>query len=193
MSVDHPVICISVRALFEPKAMHQKISIPLILSILAFIVPVCGRAATTDSLYDVKSAQKLDPTQVPQFGPQAGRFRYDQRMIHAAEIAAARARKHSTYRCWGFVKDALLAAHIVPTRPVTEYAKQAGGELTKDFGFKQISERDPYKAPLGSVIVYGGKGPGHVELRTEQGFVSDFVSLHPSPRPLIGIYIKPRA
>jgi len=43
------------------------------------------------------------------------------------------------------------------------------------------------------VLVYGGPGAGHVEFRTEQGFVSDFLSLHPSTRPLIGIYIKPRA
>jgi hypothetical protein len=172
--------------------MNQKICIPFILCILALVAPVSARAASTDSLYNPKVAQKLDPTQIPQFGPQAGRFRYDQRMIHAAEIAAARAKKHSTSRCWGYVKDALLAAHIVPTRPVTEYAKQAGGELTRSFGFQQIRETDPYKAPLGSVIVYGGHGAGHVELRTEQGFVSDFVSLHPSTRPLIGIYVKPK-
>jgi hypothetical protein len=162
------------------------------LCILSIAAPLCGHSATSDSLYDVKTAQKLDPALVQQFGPQAGHFRYDQRMIHAAEIAAARARKHSTMRCWGFVKDALLAAHIIPTRPVTEYAKQAGGELTRDFGFRMIGETDPWKAPLGSVIVYGGRGAGHVELRTEQGFVSDFVSLKPSPRPLIGIYVKPK-
>jgi hypothetical protein len=173
--------------------MNQSLRIRLSLCVLAFIAPAIGRGATTDSLYNPKTAEKLDPSQVSQFGPQAGRFRYDQRMIHAAEIAAARAKKHSTSRCWRFVKDALVAAHIVPTRPVTEFAKQAGGELTRDFGFQQIRETDPYKAPLGSVIVYGGHGAGHVELRTEQGFVSDFVSNHPSPRPLIGIYIKPRA
>jgi len=173
--------------------MNQKIRILLILSALAFFVPVCGRAASSDSLYDAKSAQKLDPEKVPQFGPQASHFRYDKRMIHAAEIAAARARKHSTSRCWRFVKDALVAAHIVPTRPVSEFAREAGGELTRNFGFQKIRVTDPYLAPLGSVIVYGGHGAGHVEFRTPEGFVSDFVSLKPSPRPLIGIYIKPRA
>ena len=173
--------------------MNYKTCILLILCVLALLVPVCGRAAGNDSLYDAKTAQKLDLTQIPQFGPQAGRFRYDQRMIHAAEIASARARKHSTSRCWHFVKDALVAAHLVPTRPVTEYAKQAGGELTQTFGFQRVREQDPYKAPLGSVLVYGGPGAGHVEFRTPQGFVSDFVSLKPSPRPLIGIYVKPRA
>lgn len=173
--------------------MNQKFRICLILFILAIIAPTVGRAETRDSLYNPKTAQKLDPTQLSQFGPQAGKFRYDARMIHAAEIAAARAKKHSTSRCWHYVKDALVAAHIIPSRPVTEYAKQAGGELTQNYGFQRIRETDPWKAPLGSVIVYGGKGAGHVELRTEQGFVSDFVSAKPSPRPLIGIYVKPRA
>jgi hypothetical protein len=173
--------------------MNQKFRIFLILCILTVISSVYGRAETTESLYNPKTAQKLDPSQISQFGPQAGHFRYDQRMIHAAEIAAARAKKHSTSRCWHFVKDALVAAHIISSRPVTEYAKQAGGELTQSFGFQRLGETDPWKAPLGSVIVYGGNGAGHVELRTENGFVSDFVSVHPSPRPLIGIYIKPHA
>jgi hypothetical protein len=170
-----------------------KIHIILILCILAIILPVSARGQSTESLYDSKTAQKLDPSQMSMFGPQSGHFRYDSRMIHAAQIAAARARKHSTSRCWHYVKDALVAANIVPSRPVTEFAKQAGGELTQSFGFQRLTETDPWKAPMGSVIVYGGKGAGHVELRTDQGFVSDFVSNHPSPRPLIGIYIKPRA
>ncbi|HSI15069.1 MAG TPA: hypothetical protein VK961_23655 [Chthoniobacter sp.] len=173
--------------------MNEKLRICLILFILAIASSVNGRAETADSLYNPKTAQKLDVTQISQFGPQAGKFRYDARMVHAAEIAAARAKKHSTSRCWHYVKDALVAANITPSRPVTAYAKQAGGELTQSFGFQRIRETDPWKAPLGSVIVYGGKGAGHVELRTQQGFVSDFVSAKPSPRPLIGIYIKPRA
>ncbi len=173
--------------------MNQKIRICLILCVLAMLAAFSGQAEASESLYNPKTAQKLDATQVPQFGPQSGRFRYDQRMIHAAEIAAARAKKHSTSRCWHYVKDALVAAHIISTRPTTTYAKEAGGELTKSFGFQKLKETDPWKAPLGSVIVYGGKGAGHVELRTEKGFVSDFVSAHPSPRPLIGIFIKPRA
>jgi hypothetical protein len=189
--VDDPVIRVTVRAFYN--YMNQKIRICLILFILAIATSVNGRAETRDSLYNPKTAQKLDPTQVSQFGPQAGRFRYDQRMIHAAEIAAARAKKHSTSRCWHYVKDALVAANIITSRPVTAYAKQAGGELTQSYGFQRIRETDPWKAPLGSVIVYGGKGAGHVELRTQKGFVSDFVSAKPSPRPLIGIYIKPRA
>jgi hypothetical protein len=113
-------------------------------------------------------------------------------MIRAAEIARQRARSHSVRRCWSYVKNALLAADVIDSRPTTGYAKQAGGELLEKYGFKRIFVRDPYKAPVGSVLVYGGRGAGHVELRTEGGFVSDFVSKTPSKRPLIGVYVKPK-
>lgn len=172
--------------------MPPKLPLCLILAALALFAPGT-RASASGSLYDAKNAQKLDVTKLSQFGPQAGKFKYDKRMIHAAEIAAARARRHSTSRCWRYVKDALLAAKLVETRPTTGYAKEAAAELTTSHGFRKIKEKNPYKAPVGSVLVYGGKGAGHVEFRTQYGFVSDFVSLKPSPRPLIGIYVKPRA
>ena len=164
----------------------------LLLSALTLLASG-ARAAGKESLYDPRTAQKLDVSKLSLFGPQAGKFKYDQRMVHAAEIAAARARAHSTSRCWQYVKDALLAAKLIETRPTTGYAKQAAAELTTSYGFRRIKETNPYKAPLGSVLVYGGKGAGHVEFRTRLGFVSDFVSLKPSPRPLIGIFVKPRA
>jgi hypothetical protein len=173
--------------------MSKKTRISLILCVLGFIALTEARAATAGSLYDSSNAQKLDPARQAMFGPQSGSFRYDKRMIRAAEIAAGRAKKHSTSRCWRYVKDALLAANAVESRPVTAYAKQAAAELTSNHGFQKIRERNPYKAPLGSVIVYGGNGAGHVEIRTKLGFVSDFVSAKRSPRPVIGIYVKPRA
>ena len=114
-------------------------------------------------------------------------------MVHAAEIAAARAHGRSTGRCWHYVKNALLAAHIIDSRPKTGYAKEAAAELTADYGFLKVREKNPYKAPIGSVIVYGGGGAGHVEFRSQLGFVSDFVSPNPSTRPLLGIYVKPQA
>ena len=161
-------------------------------TVLLFLLATGAHAASGDSLYDVRNAQKLEAGKFSLFGPLAARFKYDKRMVHAAEIAAARARSHSTSRCWHYVKDALVAAQIIPTRPKTEYAKQAAGELTKDYGFQRIKETNPYKAPLGSVLVYGGRGAGHVEIRTEYGFVSDFSTPRPSRRPLIGVYVKPR-
>ena len=56
---------------------------------------------------------------------------------------------------------------------------------------KKLSTKDPYAAPVGAVIVYGGRDAGHVELRTESGFASDFASRRPYPRPVLGIYVKP--
>ena len=191
MPVDHPAFTASLRASFRDR-MPAKLHICLFLAILALLAP-CMQAASGTSLYNPKTAQKLEPGKLSLFGPQAGKFKYDKRMIHAAEIASARARSRSTSWCWRYVKDALLAAKIIDTRPKSGYAKQAAGELTRDFGFRRIRETNPYKAPVGSVLVYGGRGAGHVEFRTKRGFVSDFVSLKPSPRPLIGIFVKPRA
>jgi hypothetical protein len=125
------------------------------------------------------------------FGPKSATIRYDQRMVKAAQIAADRASAHSTSRCWHAVKNALVDAHVVDTRPTTEYAKQAGDELLGKYGFTKTPIKDPFAAPIGSVLVYGGHGAGHVEIRTATGFVSDFSSPTPSPRPLIGIFVKP--
>jgi len=89
------------------------------------------------------------------------------------------------------VKEALLAAGAVSSYPKTPYAKQAAQELVSSYGFKKLPVRDPFKAPVGSVLVYGDKkAAGHVEIRTRDGFVSDFKSKIPSPRPLIGVFTK---
>ena len=115
----------------------------------------------------------------------------DPRLARAATIAQERANAHSRRKCWAYVKDALLASGVVGSRPETEFAKQAGDELVHKFGFKKLSVRDPYKAPVGSVLVYTAKGaPGHVEIRTPDGFASDFRSKTPSPRPLLGVFAK---
>ena len=180
---------LSLRAFFLDR-MHKSFIICLLA---CFLILATGVASARDSLYDQKSARHAEPSQFSFFGPQAGRFKYDSRMLNAAKIAQNRARAHSTSWCWRYVKDALLAAKAIPTRPKTVYAKQAGKELSRDFGFKKLRVSDPYKAPVGSVIVYGGRGAGHVEIRTARGFVSDFETSKASPRPLIGVYIKPRA
>ena len=147
-------------------------------------------AHASDSLFDPSTARPVGPELQKVFGPKSAGLRYDKRMIHAAELAAARARKHSTSRCWHYVKDALVNADVVPTRPGTAYAKQAGQELITKYGFTKLRLDDPFQAPIGSVLVYGGPGAGHVELRTAQGFASDFISPRPSSRPLLGIYVK---
>jgi hypothetical protein len=117
--------------------------------------------------------------------------RLDPRLLRAATLAQERAHAHSREQCWRYVKDALLAAGAVNSRPKTVYAKQAAEELVRNFGFTRLSVRDPYAAPVGSVLVYGGrKSAGHVEIRTKDGFVSDFKSRVPSHRRLIGVFAK---
>ena len=70
-------------------------------------------------------------------------------------------------------------------------AKEAGQELVTGYGFKKLPVRDPFAAPVGAVLVYGAKhAAGHVEIRTKDGFVSDFRSKKPSRRPLLGVYAK---
>jgi hypothetical protein len=112
-------------------------------------------------------------------------------LMRAATIAQERAHAHSRSRCWQYVKEALLAAGAVNSYPKTAYAKEAGQELVNSYGFRKLSVRDPFQAPVGSVIVYGAsKAAGHVEIRTKDGFVSDFRSKIPSHRPLLGVYAK---
>ncbi|MGB8342596.1 MAG: hypothetical protein WCE51_13480 [Chthoniobacterales bacterium] len=115
----------------------------------------------------------------------------DPKLARAATIAEERAHAHSRMRCWRYVKEALLAAGAVDSYPKTELARQAGDELVSRYGFTRLAVRDPYQAPIGSVLVYGTRrGAGHVEIRTNDGFASDFRAAKPSRRPLIGVYAK---
>jgi hypothetical protein len=115
----------------------------------------------------------------------------DSRLMQAATIAQERAHAHSRSRCWHYVKDALLASGVIESRPKTELARDAAQELVSNYGFKRLSVSDPFSAPVGSVLVYGSaRSVGHVELRTRDGFVSDFRSKTPSRRPLLGVYAK---
>jgi hypothetical protein len=115
----------------------------------------------------------------------------DRKLMQAATIAQERAHAHSRSRCWHYVKDALLASGVIDSRPKTELARDAARELVSNYGFKKLSVNDPFSAPIGSVLVYGTtRTVGHVEIRTRDGFVSDFRSKTPSRRPLLGVYAK---
>ena len=116
----------------------------------------------------------------------------DPRLSRAATIADERAHAHSKSRCWHYVKEALLASGAVNSYPKTSLAKQAGDELVRDYGFKKLPILDPYAAPVGSVLVYfkGRNKPGHVEIRTKTGFVSDFRSKSACRSALVGVYAK---
>jgi hypothetical protein len=115
----------------------------------------------------------------------------DPKLLRAASIAEERAHAHSRSLCWHYVKEALLASGVIDSRPKSELARDAADDLVTNYGFKKLSVRDPFAAPIGSVLVYGtSRSVGHVEIRTRDGFVSDFRSSTPSRRPLIGVYAK---
>lgn len=115
----------------------------------------------------------------------------DSRLMQAASIAQERAHAHSRSRCWHYVKDALLASGVIDSRPKSELARDAASDLVSNYGFRKLPVNDPFSAPVGSVLVYGtARSVGHVELRTREGFVSDFRSKTPSRRPLLGVYAK---
>jgi len=116
--------------------------------------------------------------------------RIDPKLQRAATIAQERANAHSMARCWHYVKEALLASGAIATYPKTAYAAEAGDELVHSYGFHRLSVRDPYSAPLGSVLVYGNRSRGHVEIRTKDGFVSDYHSKNACFYPLVAVYGK---
>jgi hypothetical protein len=116
--------------------------------------------------------------------------RIDPKLRRAATIAEERANAQSKARCWHYVKHALVAAGVINSYPKTAYAAEAGLELVRDYGFRKLSVRDPYNAPLGAVLVYGDRTRGHVEIRTKDGFASDYHSKNRCFYPLLAVYGK---
>src|SRR5207302_8508393 len=116
-----------------------------------------------------QSAEVVDkyyPKKIVQ--PVAGDSKIDPKLRRAATIAEERAHPHSLSKCWHFVKEALVAAGVVKSRPQAPLAKQAGQELVNNYGFKKLPVSDSYNAPVGAVLVYDGKNAdGYVENRHE--------------------------
>jgi len=116
--------------------------------------------------------------------------RLDPKLARAATLAQERAHADSQANCWHYVKTALVAAGVINSYPKTAYAAEAGDELMRSYGFKRLPIHDPYAAPIGAVLVYGNKDRGHVEIRTKDGFVSDYHSKYRCFYPLIAVYGK---
>lgn len=168
----------------------------VIVLISAAFVSLCNFAHAQGSFGYSNFDTGFDPgfgfAYVPRSTPAA---KYDPRidpaLVRAAKLADQRAGRHSMARCWHFVKDALVAAGAVRSRPETAYAIQAGEELMKKDGFVRLRISDPYRAPVGAVIVYSGfGGAGHVELRTAHGFASDYRSKFACRDHVVGVFAK---
>ena len=105
-------------------------------------------SAAEESKFDESTARELTVTERSWFGLKSKGIRYDARMIRAAKIAQDRAEKQKTWYCWRYVKNALLAAGVVDTRPTTAWAKQAGEELC------QLCRVRSSRASLGSCLAH---------------------------------------
>src|ERR1041385_1441085 len=104
----------------------------------------------TDASGKKQSADVVDkyyPKKIVQ--PFGGDSKIDPKLRRAATIAEERAHRHSLSKCWHFVKEALVAAGVVKSRPQTTLAKQAGQELVKNYGFKKLPVTNLYEAPVG--------------------------------------------
>jgi LysM repeat protein len=142
--------------------------------------------------------------------------------LQAADIAERAAGPTSKKQCYAWVKRALQQSGAVSRYLDGVPAKGAGTELVRE-GFVNVlgkpgyNIRSPYDAPKGAVLVYGAAPGatdgaakwGHIEIRTSNGFASDYKSANARTGPasnglqsqpgkvngrvLIGVYIKPDA
>jgi hypothetical protein len=122
-------------------------------------------------------------------------------------------RKTSTGFCFRYVKKALIDAGLVNDRSGKPYylpgaSPQLAGPTFKKQGFTNLLEtpyarqiKSAYDAPVGAILIYGGGKWGHAEIRTADGFISDYFNPRARTgdkalgksgknRKLIGVYIK---
>ncbi|QJE02483.1 LysM peptidoglycan-binding domain-containing protein [Massilia forsythiae] len=112
----------------------------------------------------------------------------------AAAIAYAMKHKEpkSVHLCLKYVKRALFASKAIRSYPGIIAAKDFGPFLGKE-GFDNLLESKPganlKNAPIGSIIIYrpvemqayhGKTIYGHIEIKTEHGYVSDFFTERPT-------------
>ncbi len=139
----------------------------------------------------------------------ASNLNLDARSVRAADLAERRAGSRSQGLCYRYVKQALQASGAVNTYLAGGSAIQAGPQLERQ-GYVNLLNRpgfqirSAYDAPVGAVLVYSGGQHGHIEIRTRNGFASDFASpnartgaaengLSGRGRTLVGVYVLPAA
>lgn len=116
-----------------------------------------------------------------------------ERMVRASLIARQNTLRHSSGYCWRFVKKALVSSGAVSSYPKTNLACDAGNELVQIYGFTKLRVSSPWKAPVGSVLVYAANRryrAGHVEIRGSNDFVSDYRGRRPANFKFLGAYAQ---
>jgi hypothetical protein len=114
-------------------------------------------------------------------------------MVNASLIARQATLPYSSGYCWRFVKKALVKAGAVSSYPKTNLACDAGKELVEVYGFTKLRVNSPWKAPVGSVLVYAANRryrAGHVEIRGSNDFVSDYRGRRPASFKFLGAYAR---
>src|SRR5438067_13420884 len=109
--------------------------------------------AYTDASGKKQSADIVDkryPKKIVQ--PFAGDSMIDPKLRRAATIAEERAHAHSLKKCWQFVKEALVAAGVVNSRPQTPLAKEGGQGLVRTYGFKKLRVAGRDQGPVGEAL-----------------------------------------
>jgi LysM repeat protein len=115
-------------------------------------------------------------------------------MAAAIAYAMKHAHKTSQHLCLKYVKRALFATKMIPTYPGVIAAKDFGPSLAAA-GFQNLLETKPgtnlSTAPVGAVIIYrpvemqvheGKTIYGHIEIKTADGYVSDYFTTSPTYR-----------
>ncbi|HUD30035.1 MAG TPA: LysM peptidoglycan-binding domain-containing protein [Novosphingobium sp.] len=138
--------------------------------------------------------------------------------VKSASIARQAVLPRSIGKCYRYVKRALLNGGAVGHYLGGEAANEAGPLLVREgfvdiLGLAAAGIRSPYDAPVGAVIVYKATPTatdrnriyGHIEIRTADGFASDYFSPRArtgarenglainsaSGRVVCGVYVKP--
>ena len=70
--------------------------------------------------------------------------------------------------------DKMGCANLGGIGPAKGYVKPL-----QNSGFTLLKTKKPCEAPIGAVIVYGGLGNGHIEIKTPMGYLSDYLSRGP--------------
>ena len=125
--------------------------------------------------------------------PEASGANVTNEMVRASLIARQNTLRHSSGYCWRYVKKALVSAGAVSSYPKTNLACEAGKELVEVYGFTKLRVSSPWKAPVGSVLVYAANRryrAGHVEIRGSNDFVSDYRGRRPANFKFLGAYAQ---
>lgn len=170
------------------------------------VIPTGGEARAVDPIL-------LDVPDLHGDVPEPGRT-----SLKSASIARQSVLARSAGLCYRYVKRALLAGGAVDHYLGGKAALEAGPLLVQEgfvdiLGLPTAGIRSPYDAPEGAVIVYKATPTatdrnriyGHIEIRTADGFASDYFSQRArtgprdnglalnsaSGRVVCGVYVKP--